>query len=305
MSELNLEELSIEVEKLKKDNIEQNIKIRNLEEKLLRMEFEVSPKSEITHNKEIIDAPSPVADPVMKNQRVIPKPFEVKKDVADIQDVVKPTKNFWQRDSSEWEELFGGTILNRLGIIALLLALIYFFKYAFDNNWVGDTGKVALGIIFGLALLGAGEHFRKKGLHKFAYGFTGGGIASLYASIYAGYNFYNLLNVYPAFGAMILITLSAVALSLHHDSPAIASLGVLGGFLTPFFISNTQSQRSWSTYLFDLYKPNCFRYFLTQPLAPRQYIRFCFNGDNQYLLARYRLSRKRLIYYNGIRFSFI
>lgn len=216
MSDLNLDELSFEVGKLKNENLEQGIKIRDLEEKIIFMKY---------------------GEPAIRNQRVVPKPFEVKEVLANLQPEVKLTKSFWQRDSSEWEELFGGTILNRLGIIALLLALIYFFKYAFDNNWVGDTGKVALGIIFGLALLGAGEHFRKKGLYKFAYGFTGGGIASLYASIYAGYNFYHLLEIYPAFGAMIVITLSAVALSLHHDSPAIASLGVLGGFLTPFLLS--------------------------------------------------------------------
>lgn len=135
------------------------------------------------------------------------------------------------------EVQIGGTWLNRIGIVAFVFGLGFFLKYSFDNNWIGPTGRVIMGILAGMGLLTAGEYSQRKGYRIFAQGLTGGGIASLYFAIFASFSFYHLISQITAFGIMILITVTAVLLSVRYDSFATAILGIVGGYLTPFFLN--------------------------------------------------------------------
>jgi uncharacterized membrane protein len=56
-----------------------------------------------------------------------------------------------------WEWLLGGNWLARIGVVALVIGAGFFLKLAFDNDWIGETGRLALGIAGGLAFLGAGN----------------------------------------------------------------------------------------------------------------------------------------------------
>jgi len=55
--------------------------------------------------------------------------------------------------SLDWETLIGGRWMNRIGIVAIIGAVAYFLKYAFDNNWIGPSGRVGIGILLGAAML--------------------------------------------------------------------------------------------------------------------------------------------------------
>lgn len=140
--------------------------------------------------------------------------------------------------TAELTELkIGGTLLNRIGIVAFVFGLGFFLKYSFDNNWIGPAGRVVIGILAGMILLAAGEYGQRREYKIFSQGLTGGGIASLYFSIYAAFSFYSLISQTTAFGIMILITTVAVFLSVRYNSFATALLGIVGGFLTPFFLN--------------------------------------------------------------------
>ncbi|MFQ6027161.1 MAG: DUF2339 domain-containing protein [Dehalococcoidia bacterium] len=135
-----------------------------------------------------------------------------------------------------WEWLVGGNWLARIGIVALVIGVGFFLKLAFDNDWIGETGRVALGIVGGLALLGAGEYWRRK-YPIWSQPLTGGGIAILYLAIFAGFSFYDLIHPLIAFGLFLLITLTAAGLALRYESIAIAILGIIGGFATPVLLN--------------------------------------------------------------------
>ena len=68
-----------------------------------------------------------------------------------------------------------------------------FVKYAWDNNWVGPTGRVLFGAVFGLGLAGrrraaaCGREYRPLGQ-----GLAGAGLAGLYTSAFAAHAFYDL-----------------------------------------------------------------------------------------------------------------
>lgn len=149
----------------------------------------------------------------------------------------KPAKS---QDSLE--ESIGGKWFARIGITALVLGVSFFLKYAFDNDWIGETGRIIIGIIIGLALLGAGEKTIRK---YFVYGqiISGGGIAVLYLSIFSAFNFYHLIGSYTAFFIMLIITGIGIALSLRYDALALMTVAIVGGFATPFMVSTGENRQ--------------------------------------------------------------
>ncbi len=135
------------------------------------------------------------------------------------------------------ETLIAGRWLNRVGIIALLLAAIFFLKYAFDNEWVGPSGRVALGLFSGTGLLVFSQWLLRRGYGYFSGGIAGLAAGVLYASLYAAWSFYQLLPQPVAFAGMIVVTGTMVAIALGRDSQPLALLAQIGGLLTPILLS--------------------------------------------------------------------
>ena len=140
------------------------------------------------------------------------------------------------RTREEWEILIGGRLMNRVGALALILGVGFFLKYAFDNDWLNELARALMGGAAGLALIAVGHRFHLRNLAVFSQGLTGAGVAILYLSIYAAYDFYHLIPHPAAFFLMALVTVAALLLSLRYNGRAIALLGWAGGFLTPFLL---------------------------------------------------------------------
>ncbi|MDP6060451.1 MAG: DUF2339 domain-containing protein, partial [Pirellulaceae bacterium] len=136
----------------------------------------------------------------------------------------------------DWEFVLGGNWMARIGVVALVFGVGFFLKLAFDNDWIGETGRVVLGIVAGLLLIGAGEFWQSR-YGAWAHAVTGGGIAILYLAIFAAFSFYGLTNDSIAFGSLALVTLLSGALALRYESMTIAIIGILGGFFTPLMLS--------------------------------------------------------------------
>ena len=62
--------------------------------------------------------------------------------------------------SPDLESRIGSHWLNRIGITAVLIGVSYFLKFAFDNNWIGPAGRVAIGLLAGIAIVVWSERFR-------------------------------------------------------------------------------------------------------------------------------------------------
>jgi uncharacterized membrane protein len=142
------------------------------------------------------------------------------------------------------ETRMGLTWLNRVGVVTLVLGFAFFFKYAVDNRWIGERGRIALGIAAGLAALAWSWLLRRGGQRVYAQGICGAGIAILYVSLYASVNFYQVLSVPAAFVWMSVVTVASGWLSRLHSSAAIASLGLAGGFATPLVL-DTSTRELW------------------------------------------------------------
>jgi uncharacterized membrane protein len=141
------------------------------------------------------------------------------------------------RSREEWESFIGGKLLNRIGALALIIGLGFFLKYAFDNEWISETVRVLIGASVGFISLGLAYRTHKKGFQIFSQGLIGAGIAILYLSVYASFNFYTLVPQWVAFVLMSCVTALSLALGIYYDSLAIGMLGWAGGFLTPIMLS--------------------------------------------------------------------
>ncbi len=141
------------------------------------------------------------------------------------------------------ESLIGGSVFSWLGILAAVFAVAFALKYAFDKDWISPTVRVALGALVGAGLLVVGERLRRRGLRPYAYVLSGGGVLILYLSVYAAYDFYQLLAQPVAFLLMTAVTAIAVLLSVRLNALPVAVLALVGGFLTPVLLSTGQDNQ--------------------------------------------------------------
>ncbi len=139
------------------------------------------------------------------------------------------------------EVLIGGTWLNRIGALILLLGLGFFVKYSFDKGWISPTLRVLLGALTGAALIVGGEVSLRRNLKTFAVGLLGAGTATLYFSAFAAYYFYQLIPIPVAFALLSCVTLVSTVLAVHGNILAIAILTLIGGFWTPIALSTGQN----------------------------------------------------------------
>ncbi len=144
------------------------------------------------------------------------------------------------RTREEWEALLGGKVMNLVGAIAIILGAGFFLKYAFDNNWLNEIMRIVIGGVAGLLLIGGGIRLHGRGVPIFAQGLIGTGIAILYLTVYAAFDFYALVPQIVAFCLMIGVTAGAFYLALYYNAAAISFLAWAGGFLTPFLL-NTET----------------------------------------------------------------
>ncbi|MBI4233761.1 MAG: DUF2339 domain-containing protein [Chloroflexi bacterium] len=135
----------------------------------------------------------------------------------------------------DWEAVLGGNWLARIGVLALVIGVGFFLKLAFDNNWIGPTARVTLGLLGGIALLGAGEYWQRR-YPPFAQALTGGGIALLYLSIFAAFAIFHLISLLPAWGFLLLVSMASAVLAVRHEAMALAVIGILGAFGAPFIL---------------------------------------------------------------------
>ncbi len=137
---------------------------------------------------------------------------------------------------NDFEKFFGINLLPKIGIATLVLGIAYFVKYAIDRNWINETGRVAIGILAGAALIGVAHRLRNN-YRAFSSILVGGGIAALYFTIAIAFWEYHLFSQTVAFVLLIFITAISVFLSIIYDKIELIIFSQLGGFAAPLIVS--------------------------------------------------------------------
>ena len=128
-----------------------------------------------------------------------------------------------------------GEWLNRLGIALLLFGVAFLFKYSVDRGWLTPEVRVGLGLALAVALFGF-ERTLPASRRTFALVLGGGAVATLYITLFASFQLYELIPHALAFALMIGVTLLSFSRALREDEPLHSLIGAAGGFGTPFLL---------------------------------------------------------------------
>ncbi len=134
------------------------------------------------------------------------------------------------------------TWLMRVGIIAVVAFVGYFLTWSIEHALIGPMGRVALAIFFGLAMLLSGLKMMNRRWNILSQGFMGGGLATLYFSMFAAGPLYKLLPTPTVFLLMIVVTVAAGLLAVRTRSMLVAIFGIVGGFCTPILLHTDHPQ---------------------------------------------------------------
>ena len=137
----------------------------------------------------------------------------------------------------DWESLLGLKGAAWLGGITLVIASLFFAKWAIDNNYITPQIRIVIMIAAGVGALVWAEISLQRGYSNAAHAVSGAGIAILYVAFYSGHALYGLFPLWLTFAMMGLTTGVAGLLAVRYDAMFTAVLGLLGGFATPVALS--------------------------------------------------------------------
>ena len=144
--------------------------------------------------------------------------------------------------SFDWEQFVGVRLFSAIAGIALVFAAVFFLRYSMDQGWLQPPVRVVIGILVGIALLVVCDRKAARQYPLLANAMDAAAIAILFATFFAAHSLWNLIPATTAFGFLALVTLTAVLLSIRHESMFIAVLGLLGGFSTPILLSTGENR---------------------------------------------------------------
>jgi hypothetical protein len=184
--------------------------------------------------------PAPPTEPLRTTPPPFPSPVaplaEPAPAAAHAVEIPPPVST---RPRIDWEQFTGAKLFAWIGGLTAFLAAVFFVKYSFENGWISKELRVALGFLFGLALIGGGLKTRGARYVTLAQTLIATGIVCLYAVTFACNSIYHFAFFGPVatFVLMTLITATAFLLAVRLEARVIAVLGMLGGFLTPILLS--------------------------------------------------------------------
>ena len=202
--------------------------------RVFRIEQALKLRPEVADQPPRIDAP-PVASAALPP--AVPPPLQIRPSIPPTASRISSRRN-----APDLESRIGSHWLNRIGISAVLIGVSYFLKFAFDNNWIGPTGRVAIGLLAGIAIVIWSESFRGRGYRVFSYSLKAVGIGILYLSLYAAFQVYNLVPSGVAFVMMLAVTSATAVMAWTQDAEILAAFALIGGFTTPLLLSTGQNR---------------------------------------------------------------
>ena len=137
------------------------------------------------------------------------------------------------------EQFVGGNLINKIGIVILLIGLGLFVKYAVDNGILQPMVRVILGYLSSIALIYFAYRFKNKYLKYSAVLFSGG-MAVLYFTTYLGYSFFEppVLAMTVAFYLMLSFTIVTVVVANYFNTQIIGLIGLIGAYAIPFLVND-------------------------------------------------------------------
>jgi uncharacterized membrane protein len=141
------------------------------------------------------------------------------------------------REAASLESRIGAQLLNRIGILAVLIGVAWFLKLAFDRNWIGPPVRVWIGLGAAAALAVWSERFRRQGFPAFSFSLKALATSIAYLSLWAASSVFHLGPSWLIFLAMTAVTIANAVLARRQNSELLGLYALAGGLATPGLLS--------------------------------------------------------------------
>lgn len=145
----------------------------------------------------------------------------------------------FKENNPDLEKFIGENLINKLGILILVLGISFFVKFAIARDWINEPARVGIGILCGALVMGI-AHKLKKNYAAFSSVLVAGAISIFYFTIAIAFHEYQLFSQTVAFAIMTVITIFSVLVSVSYNRQELAVLSLIGGFAVPFMVSTGQ-----------------------------------------------------------------
>ena len=140
--------------------------------------------------------------------------------------------------------------LLKLGGLLLLIGLGWFTTYAFINNWIGEMGRITLGLFVGVLVIALGSWRIKKYINQGGI-FLVVGSAIILLTVFAAREVYDMFTPFFALAVMFLSTAYISLVSVKFNSLAVSMSGLVMAFVAPLLVNNSGADKVWIfSYLF-------------------------------------------------------
>ena len=158
-----------------------------------------------------------------------------------------------EHQSIQWEQFIGQKAFGWVAVVLSIFAAAFFLRYAYENNWIGPVGRVAIGVLAGTGLMVAGYRYHRRAARIFSQMLSACGVVVLYLSAYSAFGFYSLLPAEQAGVFLAIIVVFSMVCAVLYDSGAVALMAVVGGLATPLLLpSETDLYMALFAYLVGL-----------------------------------------------------
>ena len=168
----------------------------------------VAPKERVPERPE---TPVVIPAPAMRVEQPSPKTVEAP---PPLPQETPPLKASSLKKPFSMDEAMVMKVILWIGMTLLTIGVGFFMRYAYNNSWIGPEGRLAIGVLTGLAALGIGEHFRRKEWNLLFQIFSGGGFAIFYTCVFFSFQVYHLSGPLLSMALAILITIVAVLMAV-------------------------------------------------------------------------------------------
>lgn len=243
--EINSLNLKIDTQTLKAEEPQPEIVPVVTEEPQPAIREEIKAEEEkqiIEENPVVEEAPVQAAMSAAVSRELQPEtiPLQENAEIPVTEKIVLPPKKSWlqtfKEKNPDIEKFIGENLINKIGILILVLGISFFVKYAIDKNWINEPARVGIGILCGALIMGV-AHRLKKNYKAFSSVFVAGAISIFYFTIGIAFHDYHLFNQATAFIIMVIITIFSAFVSVSYDRKELAVLSLIGGFAVPFMVS--------------------------------------------------------------------
>jgi len=249
-----------------------NSKFQQLQDTVYRLHERINELKNDLSSKSVQDIPKvsseirnesvPVSKPIVE-EKTIGKPIEVIEKIPEIIPVAEPVKveikeeirhhipiiepeqprapekswfETFKENNPDLEKFIGENLINKIGILILVLGISFFVKYAIDKEWINETARVGIGILAGSLVMGVAHKLRQN-YKAFSSVMVAGAISIFYFTIAIAFHDYHLFSQKVTFAIMVIITAFSTFVSVNYDRQELAVLSLIGGFAVPFMVS--------------------------------------------------------------------